>query len=174
MRRAEAKGWTFSRLIDLEVPSWSWASVMAPITFKHIDSRDHNAIAYEAQFLRAFSLESYPALHLKGHLTRMYPRNGERISPIPLSEQFVRRITDPIAAWEPDVLSVSAWNSAIYCFEIARANIYQLCLCLVRNSHLRPFGPCRPTIFTRVGMCAWNVAANGELPREDLVDIYIL
>jgi hypothetical protein len=163
---------------------------MAPVTFKQIDLRDHNGVSYEAQYLYTEEFGSLLALRLKGYLTRMYPRSGDEISPIPSSElsQRTRAVryanmtrtgvdisVDPTAKFEPDLKDGSAWNQELYCFEIARANIYQMCLCLApRSISDQPHNLALPRLFERVGICIWNVFTNKELPRNAPVEISIV
>ena len=185
--------WTFNRPIEFRAPTWSWYAVMAPIMFKEIDSRDHNSVTCEAHLegIEEQALQPFTALRLKGRMTRMYPRSGRTISPIPSSElesrikviQYANTIRtgvrnfagDPTADWEPDIRDVYASTHQIWCFEIARANIYQLCLCVVpldlseTPDHLKGL-----PLYERVGICSWNMYRHSELPCNSPTQIHIV
>jgi hypothetical protein len=189
--------WTFNRPIEFRAPTWSWYAVMAPIVYKEIDSRDHNSVTCEAHLegIEEQALQPFTALRLKGRMTRMYPRSGHIISPIPESELNIRinaiqyanknrtglekSASDPTAEWEPDICDVYSSTHDIWCFEIARANIYQLCLCLVplsplkRPDHLPDHLKLVP-LYERVGICSWNMYRHNELPCNSPIQILIV
>lgn len=174
------------RLQKLRAPTWSWFSVMAPVTFKEVDSHDPNSVTSEAQIHTVEEIRGFTALLLSGRMTRMYPHSGDKISPIPYSElprpspfpnlvpTALQSPVDRSAGWQPDTLDFHAWTERLYCFEIARENANQLCLCLFPlEDSKRPKDLTQLPLFERVGICIWNMEINGELPSKP-VNLYVV
>jgi hypothetical protein len=185
-RKHNEQDGVLSRPVELQVPTWSWYSVLGPISYEKVDSRDHNAVTCEARFegIDEKSFHPFTAMLLHGRMTRMYSRNdrgSRKISPIHEGAirgqmraiEYANRkrtgsvnvASDPTTEWAADIFGVHASTHPLWCLEIARANIYQMCLCLTpldttrRPKHLEHW-----YIFERIGICSWNMFENGELP----------